>query len=335
MHKTLFRLLLLLCVLVAASPLMCAGASSQDPKLEDLYADVNGVRLHYVTAGKGELIVFLHGFPEFWYQWKPQLAEFSKDFQTVALDMRGYNLSSKPGSVDQYRVKDIVEDVRALAEHLGHKKFILVGQDWGGVIAWAFALYHPEYIEKLVVMNAPHPSLFDRELKENPAQQWASRYMLATRDPALAQKYAVNDYAPLVQLVLADGLKSGRFNDEDREAYLAAWSQPGALDSALNYYRAMHLGPADPQTQFAANGNYTPDLMSTVVHVPTLLIWGLKDPYLLAGNLSGIATFVPDLEVKLLPDASHWVNREKADNVNAAMRKFLGAAAKSTKPEAP
>ena len=322
MLRILSALSLLLVSLFAGPPL-ASCAPAQDPKLEDRYAEVNGVRLHYVVAGTGKTIIFLHGFPEFWYQWKPQLAEFDRDFRTVAVDMRGYNLSSKPTGVEHYRVKDIVEDVRALADHLGQKKFILVGQDWGGVIAWAFALYHPEYVEKLVVMNAPHPAIFDREIKENPAQQLASQYMLAVRDPAMAQKYATNDYAGLVQVVLGDGLKSGRFNEDDRKAYLAAWAQPGALDSGLNYYRAAQIGPADAQTHSAANGNYTPDLASTVVKVPTLLIWGLKDPYLLAGNLSGIDRYVPDLRVKLIPDATHWVNHEKPDVVNAAMREFF------------
>jgi epoxide hydrolase 4 len=301
------------------------GALAQSPPLEDRYADVNGVRLHYVTQGTGRLIIFLHGFPEFWYQWKPQLAEFSKDFQVVAPDMRGYNLSSKPAGVDHYQVKILVEDIRLLAERLGQRQIILVGQDWGGVIAWAFALYHPDLVEKLIVLNAPHPAIFDREMKENPAQQLASRYMVAVRDPAAAQSYPPNDYAALVGLVLAEGLRKGRFVEADKRAYINAWSQPGALDSALNYYRAAHIGPADPATGSPANGNYTPDLSATIVHVPTLLIWGLQDPYLLAGNLSGIGKYVPDLTLKLLPDATHWVNHEKPDEVNTAIRKFITA----------
>ena len=308
---------------VAISSCVALSASAESPVFKDAYVEANGVRLHYVTAGSGKLIVFLHGFPEFWYQWKPQLTEFGKDFEAVALDMRGYNLSSKPSGVDRYRTRDIVEDVSALAKHLHAKKFVLVGQDWGGAIAWAFALYHPEQLEKLVILNAPHPAIFDRELKENPAQQYASRYMLGVGDPSLAQKYATNDFAPLQQLVLAEGLKNGRFDEEDRRAYLAAWAQPGALDSALNYYRAARLGPPDPATKFSANGNYTPDLASTIVRVPTLIVWGMKDTYILTGNLSGIGKYVPDLKVKILADASHWVNHEKPAEVNAAIREFI------------
>jgi len=125
------------------------------PMLKHEYSEVNGQRFHYVTAGKGKLIIFLHGFPEFWYEWKNQLAEFGRDYQAVAPDMRGYNLSSKPGEVEQYQVKYLVEDLRALAEKLGHKKFILVAHDWGGAVAWAFAMAHPDRLEKLVIINAP------------------------------------------------------------------------------------------------------------------------------------------------------------------------------------
>src|ERR1035438_5433196 len=132
-------------------------------KLQDHFAEVNGIRLHYVSAGKGPLILFLHGFPEFWYEWKNQLAEFGQDHLAVAPDMRGYNLSDKPSEVEQYQVRILIEDVRALAEHLGHKKkFILVGHDWGGAVAWAYAMAHPETLEKLVIVNAPHPGVFAR-----------------------------------------------------------------------------------------------------------------------------------------------------------------------------
>src|SRR6202451_2040321 len=137
----------------------CCALSKEGPKLKNEYATVNGVRLHYVTAGKGPLIIFLHGFPEFWYEWKEQLPEFGKDYRAVAPDMRGYNLSEKPAGVEHYQMKELVEDVRALAEHLGYKKFILVGHDWGGGVAWGFAIAHPEYLEKLVIVNCPPPAI--------------------------------------------------------------------------------------------------------------------------------------------------------------------------------
>ena len=124
------------------------------------YTDVNSIRLHYVSAGQGKLIMFVHGFPEFWAAWEKQLVEFCSDHQAVAPDMRGYNLSSKPQDVAAYHVKDLIEDLRALAEHLGHKIIILVAHDWGGAVAWSFAMRHPEWIEKLIIINAPHPAVF-------------------------------------------------------------------------------------------------------------------------------------------------------------------------------
>lgn len=291
--------------------------------LKHEYVDSNGVSLHYVHVGRGKLVMFVHGFPEFWYAWKNQLAEFGQYYLAVAPDMRGYNLSSKPTDVEQYQVKILVEDLRQLAEHLGHKKLILVGHDWGGAIAWAFALSHPDYLEKLIVINAPHPAIFDRELRENPAQQKASQYMLMFQRPTEAEKtLSANKYAFLIKAVLSEGLKQGYFTEDDRKVYLEAWSQPGALTGGLNYYRATHLGPPAGKGE-PASGNFLPDLLDLTVKVPTLVIWGERDPYLLSGNLEGLERFVPDLTVRRIPDGSHWVIHEKPTLVNAYIRDFI------------
>jgi pimeloyl-ACP methyl ester carboxylesterase len=297
----------------------CSVLAKEKPKLKHEFADVNGVRLHYVIEGKGPLIVFLHGFPEFWYEWKDQLPEFAKDHRAVAPDMRGYNLSAKPADVDAYQMKHLVEDVRALAEHLGYKKFILVGHDWGGGVAWSFAIAHPEYLEKLVIVNCPHPAIMARELASNPAQQKASQYMLLFRSPQAEQTLSTNNYAWLVEAVLGDGLKTGVFSEADKQAYIAAWSQPGALTGGLNYYRAANLGPP------AAGAPATPavDAGSLQVKPPTLVIWGEKDTALLTGNLDGMNQFVPNLTVKRIPDGSHWVIHEKPALVNEYIRGFI------------
>jgi len=291
------------------------------PMLKHEYADVNGVRLHYVTAGKGKLIMFVHGFPEFWYEWKNQLAEFGTDYQAVAPDMRGYNLSSKPAEVDQYQVKYLVEDLRALAEKLGHKKFILVAHDWGGAVAWAFAIAHPDYLEKLIIINAPHPGVFQRELRENPAQQKASGYMLMFRSPQAEQTLSANNYALLVQVVLGEGLKTGVFTEEDKKAYIEAWSQPGALTGGLNYYRAARVGP--PAEGDKQPANFAAGLPSLDVKVPTLVIWGERDIALLTGNLEGLDKFVPNLTIKRIPDGTHWVIHEKPVLVDSYIREFI------------
>src|SRR5262249_12640096 len=247
------------------------GQDSKAPMLKDEYAEVNGVKLHYVTAGKGKLIMFVHGFPEFWYEWKNQLTEFGQNYQAVAPDMRGYNLSSKPSEVDQYQVRYLVEDLRALAEKLGHKKFILVGHDWGGAVAWAFASAHPDYLEKLIIINAPHPGVFARELRENPAQQKASQYMLLFRSPQAEATLSANNYAALVNGVLGELLKTGVFTDKDKEAYIAAWSQPGALTGGLNYYRAARVGPPTGPDDKSAGNFSGMDASRLAVKVPTLV----------------------------------------------------------------
>ncbi|MFL6216805.1 MAG: alpha/beta fold hydrolase [Blastocatellia bacterium] len=308
---------------------LCAAARTADdkkgqPMIKHDYVEVNGVRLHYVTAGNGKkLVMFLHGFPEFWYEWKNQLLDFGKDYTAVAPDMRGYNLSSKPAEVDQYQVKYLIEDVRALADKLGHKKFILVAHDWGGAIAWAFAIAHPEYLEKLVIINAPHPGVFARELKENPAQQKASQYMLMFRSPQAEATLSANNYATLVGVVLSEGLKNGTFTEEDKKAYIEAWSQPGALTGGLNYYRAARVGP--PTATDKEGTSIAANFPSFDVKVPTLVIWGEKDTALLTGNLEGLDKYVPQLTIKRIPEGTHWVIHEKPALVNGYIREFVTA----------
>jgi epoxide hydrolase 4 len=290
--------------------------------IDHSYAYVNGIRLHYATSGRGKLMLFVHGFPEFWYAWKNQLVEFRRDYQAVAPDMRGYNLSEKPAGVDQYQVKFLREDLRALAEHLGCKRFVLVGHDWGGAIAWAFALQYPSYLEKLVIINAPHPAVFERELRANPAQQKASEYMLMFRSPEAERILSANRYDFLYTGVLSEGIKHGYFTAEDCKAYLAAWSQPGAITGGLNYYRAAHIGPPTPEGE-PANGKFVAEFADLKIKVPTLVIWGEKDPYLLTGNLDGLEEFVSDLTIKRIPDGTHWVVHEKPALINDSIRAFL------------
>jgi pimeloyl-ACP methyl ester carboxylesterase len=286
---------------------------------EHKYADVNNIRLHYVTGGKGKLMMFLHGFPEFWYAWKNQLVEFGRHYEVVAPDMRGYNLSSKPADVAQYRIRYLIEDVRALAEHLGYKKFILVAHDWGGGVAWPFAMRHPEYLEKLIIINAVHPITFMRELRDNPAQQKASQYILVYRTPKAEEILSRNNYALPASNLLEDGLKQGYFTEEDKKAYIEAWSQPGALTGGLNYYRAAHLGSFTGESDDSLSAD--PSLF--MVRVPTLVIWGEKDRWLLTGNLEGLEKYVPNLIIKRIPDGSHWVIHEKPALVNSYIREFI------------
>jgi len=260
-------------------------------------------------------MIFLHGFPEFWYEWRKQIPEFAKDHLVVAPDMRGYNLSGKPPGVEQYAVPYLVEDVRALAEHLGYRKFVLIAHDWGGAVAWAFAIQHAEYLERLVIVNAPHPGVFGRLLRENAAQQQASQYMVTFRNAGTEDLLAANNFAALRMALAGAGLREGVFSDDDWKEYTAAWSQPGALTGGLNYYRAMRTG--------SDAGNFAVDAAQLNVNVRTLVLWGEQDSALTIWNLEGLKEYVADLTVKRFPSGSHWLVHEQPDEVNQAIREFL------------
>jgi len=289
--------------------------------IEHDFAEVNGISLHYAHFGSGPLIMFLHGFPEYWEMWKAQLEEFGKDHLAVAPDMRGFNLSSKPAEVSKYRPKYLVEDIRQLAEFLGHKKFVLVAHDWGGAVAWIFAMFYPHYLDKLVIINAPHPATFERELRESPAQRKASNYMLLFRSPGAESVLAANDYSWLLNMAFGEMIKSGVLKDADILGYKAAWSQPGALTGGLNYYRAASVDALENPEEAIKK----PPLAEALpkITLPVLVIWGEKDTALLSGCIRGLDEYVTQLSIKRVPDASHWVVREKPQLVNSLIREFL------------
>ena len=304
-------------------------ALSSTAYAKDVYVHANGIRFHCLTdGGHGELVMFLHGFPEFSYEWKDQLREFGKDHRVVAPDLRGYNLSDKPTNSSAYRVPVLLEDIRALADHFRKgRKLILVGHDWGGALAWAFAAAHPEYLDKLVIVNAPYPAVFGKLLAGDPAQQKASQYMFMFRSPQAEEKLTRNNYALLNRIVLEDLLKSGAMTPADQKAYMQAWSQPGAVTGGLNYYRANHLGPPAPPEVEAQIGPSDTEFgrdTQAVVRVPTLVIWGEKDLALPPANLDGLPPYVPQLTIKRIPDGTHWVIHQKPAEVNGYIRAFIG-----------
>lgn len=285
------------------------------------FVDANGVRLHYAAAGEGKLILFLHGFPEFWYAWRAQLEEFGRDHLAVAPDQRGYNLSSKPPNVADYEIDKLVADVIAFAEALGHQRFTLVAHDWGGGVAWTLAIRHPERVERLVIINSPHPATFERELNHNPIQQKASQYTLLFQTPKAEATLSSNNYQALADTMLTAGLASGHFTEADKQAYLSAWSQPGALTGSLNWYRAAGIGP--PKVPGGKAKSIDTGVASPVCTVPTLVIWGDGDSALVEENLDGLEAYVPDLTVQRIPDATHWVIHERPALVNQLIREFI------------
>ena len=297
------------------------GARYADLKHE--YANVNGVRLHYVTRGRGKLMLFAHGFPEFWYMWKDQLVEFGRDHQAVALDMRGYNLSSKPEGVAAYQMDLLIEDFRALAEHLGHRTFTLVSHDWGGVVAWSFAMKHPDWLKRLIVINAPHLGVFARLLAENPDQIASSQYIRMFRSPDAEKILAANGYAALLAAIQSE---ARRLSETDRAMYLEAWSRPGALTGGLNYYRALAFEPpaaGQPLDEARVRQVKAMDPAPFMVRVPTLVIWGERDTALTVHNLNGLERYVPDLSIRRIADGSHWVVGEEPLMINSLIRDFI------------
>ena len=290
--------------------------------MEHQFAEINGITLHYVTEGEGKLVLFLHGFPEFWYAWKDLLTEFGRDHQAVAPDMRGYNLSSKPADVALYKPKLLVEDVRRLIEHLGHDRCILVAHDWGGAVGWGLAMALPQHVAKLIIINSPHPTPFARELAHNPEQQRASAYMNFFRTVEAETVIAADDYKWMFRMTHGWGGGSW-MNDDDLAAYKAAWSQPGALTGGLNYYRGSPMHPPENDNDRAVLSALAQDRERFRVNVPTLVIWGMRDSALLPCLLEGLEDFIPDLAIHRIDDASHWVVHEKPAEVIAAMREFI------------
>jgi pimeloyl-ACP methyl ester carboxylesterase len=277
------------------------------------FLNTNNIRLHCAIQGEGPLMVFLHGFPEFWYCWRHQIPVFAEKFRAVAPDMRGYNRSDKPEGVDQYRMGVLVEDIRGLIGALGEEKIFLVAHDWGGAVAWAFAERYPDMLHKLVILNAPHHHIFARELRDNPVQQKASEYMLLLRSSRAEEILSRDGYAWLKTAVF-DGCKDpSAFTDEDRAVYVEAWSMPGALTGSVNYYRAAG-GLTEPKIEG----------VDRIIRVPTLVLWGEEDIALTLSLLDGLEDYVPDLKIMKIPGATHWVQNDVPYLVNRYIWDFVG-----------
>jgi pimeloyl-ACP methyl ester carboxylesterase len=281
-------------------------------------AEVNGVRLHYAAAGDGPLLLLLHGFPEFWYAWRAQIEALAPRFRVVAPDLRGYNRSAKPPAVADYAIPALVADLAGLIEHLGYARAVVVGHDWGGVLAWSLAQAAPERVARLVIINAPHPAIFTREIRGNPDQARASSYIPGFHHPGVDVALAAADFAVLDRVLLAPGRAAGFFDAADCAAYKEAWGMPGALTAMMNYYRA-NTDPAD--------GALHSPFLERSIAPPTLVIWGEQDTALLPGNLDGLDAYVPDLRIVRIPHATHWVIHEEPAMINMLIDAFAAGEA--------
>lgn len=288
------------------------------------WRDCGGVRLHCAVAGQtrggGErLMLFLHGFPEFWAAWRGPMQYFAeRGWLCVAPDLRGYNLSDKPEGIEPYKAKHLVADVLALGEHFSPgRKFVLVAHDWGGAVAWAVAIGQPQRLDRLVMINSPHPYTFWRELRDSPAQRKASEYMNVFRLPKAERVLSENGYARLLSAF-------GHLPQAWRDELVEAWSRPGALTGGLNYYRASPLHPPTKDDPGPAKYQFEPKDFQ--VRVPTLVLWGEQDSALLTGCLDGLEACVPELKLVRVPDASHWIVHEKPGLVCSEIAAFAGDA---------
>jgi pimeloyl-ACP methyl ester carboxylesterase len=283
----------------------------------------NGLDHHHASAGDPgrTLLLFLHGFPEAWFGWEEQLQRFGRDYFVLAPDLPGYNLSDKSKDLRGYRGGVIVRDLSALVEALGYRSLHLVGHDWGGALAYAWAMARPDQVRSLFILNAAHPYLFWRELTHNPAQASHSQYINILRQPAEVSGVARDNYAFLREFFHQDGAVPDWFDAVRQARYVTAWSQPGALDGALNYYRASPLYPATGEDAGAAKCALDPLTMQ--VTVPTTVLWGERDRFLLPGCIDGITQVVPEVRLIRHAQGSHWLAHEFPEVLEQHLREHL------------
>lgn len=282
-----------------------------------------GVTLNVAIGGPAaaEPIVFLHGFPESHRTWRHQLANVAADFRVVAPDQRGFGGSDKPTAVDDYRADRIVEDLVALADALDLASFTLVGHDWGGAASWLAALRHPNRIDRLIIVNAPHPLVFQRSLIDDEAQRAASQYIRAFRNSGMESAIAAMGFDRFFEKSFGSHVDLRLIPSDERDAYLADWSKDGALTAMLNWYRASNIEVPEPGEQ-AQKPDWTLAPFPKI-KVPTLLIWGLRDKALLPVQLEGLNELVADLRIVVERDAGHFIPWEKPEVVTAAIRDFI------------
>jgi pimeloyl-ACP methyl ester carboxylesterase len=291
-------------ILILLTPFVSAmSVEDIEAKVEHGYADSNGVKIHYAALGdkKNPLVVMIHGFPDYWYSWRDQMAALSSDYYCVAIDQRGYNLSDKPKGVENYDMRLLVGDVAAVVKHLGREKAIIVGHDWGGIVSWTTAMFMPQMVEKLIILNLPHPRGLNRELANNPEQQKNSQYARNFQKEG-AEK-----------ALTAEGLTFWVKDPEAKKKYIEAFKRSD-FEAMLNYYKRNY--PREP---------YVEDKSPVVkVKMPVLMIHGLDDTALLAGALNNTWEWLEqDLTLVTIPKAGHFVQQDASELVTRSMKMWL------------
>ena len=297
---------------------MSAGTSQSSPEIGFGYAQLKDIRLHYAESGvqNGELVLLLHGFPEFWYSWRHQLPVLGRKYHVVAPDLRGYNLSDKPLPVHDYTVDALVTDVIGLMDHFGVAKANLVGHDWGAGVAWAVAQKHPARVSRLAVMQVPPAAVWRKNMSLR--QMIRSWYMLFFQLPGIPE-WAISrkNFEGIDRTFREKVSNRAAFDDEDVRLYKDAIQRPGALTAGINYYRAN-------LKRLTSGGKKADPAVTRPVPMPTLFIFGEQDFAIIPRTVRGVKDCVsgPYRELRL-PNCGHWVQNEAADEVNRALLEFL------------
>lgn len=279
------------------------------------FAEVNGIRMHYVTMGEGPLVILLHGFPENWYSWRNQIPALAGRFKVVAPDLRGYNETGRPEGASNYHLRFLCGDVAALMDHFGEDKAVIVGHDWGGVIAYQFVADFSDRVEKLVILNAPHPKAYLREFSKNPRQFFRSWYVLAFQLPWLPERaIARKGFSGMWKMLRGSAVRKEVFSAEVMKHFIDPMRPAGALTAAIDYYRAnlRSLESFRAVKQFPR------------IDAPTLVVWGEQDVALDIGLLEGLEGFFGGtMVIRRVTDSGHWVQQEAPEAVNQYMLEFL------------
>jgi pimeloyl-ACP methyl ester carboxylesterase len=289
------------------------------PSVRTERISANGLRFNVLAAGSGDrLALCLHGFPELAFSWRHQLPVLAEEgWLAWAPDLRGYGETDRPVGREEYALERLMDDVAALIDASGARETLLIGHDWGGVIAWLFALRRVRPLSRLVVMNLPHPACYERALRRGVRQWLRSWYMLFFQLPWLPEKALGARGATMIGRAFLDmAVHKENFPEEVLDVYRRAALQPGALTAMLNYYRALLSGGGARRQR---------SLGYPKIDAPTLVIWGEQDSALGVETLEGIEEFVPNLTLRRLPDASHWVQQDAPEKVNEILRKWLRA----------
>ncbi|MFC3643866.1 alpha/beta fold hydrolase [Aquibium oceanicum] len=287
--------------------------------------DLDEISLHCASLGPEDapLVVCLHGFPEYWAAWHAVAERLAGDFRVVLPDQRGFNLSTKPLGVEAYRARNMVQDLHGLAEHLSPgKPFILAGHDWGASIAYAYAFAHPDRLTHLVIANGAHPVCFQRAIVEDEAQRRASQYFHVLRAPDAAAHMAKDGFARTMKMI-AGFSRTDWLTPKAAAEYRDAWAQPGAMEAMLHWYNSSPVVVPKPGEEAGDVPLLSVDPERVTVRMPHLVVWGGADEALTTACLDGLDAFAPELTIRHVPGAGHWILHEKPDEVAAAIRAFV------------